>query len=184
MSKIMKDGKPSTSFSRQDREWVKAIGGGGGGGDITVEALNVTENGSYTAPEGKAYSPVTVEVASDFSIAEITFNVTPPEGVTIESVNISEVSFLFYTSNVNGGTDVNYVSTNTVNLSDALVIMVPVYKNNATISSTDILFVGDDDEYYAFDGIPTITGGATYDSDNGYYLITSDCTLSGSLVLD
>ena len=30
MAKIMKDGKPSTSFSRQDREWVKAMGGGGG----------------------------------------------------------------------------------------------------------------------------------------------------------
>lgn len=29
MSKIMKDGKPSTVFSRQDREWVKSMRGGG-----------------------------------------------------------------------------------------------------------------------------------------------------------
>ena len=29
---------------------------------ITVEALNVTTNGTYTAPTGKAYSPVTVSV--------------------------------------------------------------------------------------------------------------------------
>lgn len=36
--------------------------GGGGGGDITVESLSVTENGEYTAPTGKAYSPVTVDV--------------------------------------------------------------------------------------------------------------------------
>lgn len=35
---------------------------GGGGGDITVESLSVTQNGTYTAPQGKAYSPVTVEV--------------------------------------------------------------------------------------------------------------------------
>lgn len=35
---------------------------GGGGGDVTVEALNVTENGTYTAPSGTAYSPVTVDV--------------------------------------------------------------------------------------------------------------------------
>lgn len=47
------------------------------GGDIEVEALAVTENGTYIAPEGKAYSPVNVNVAggggsSDFSIAEVT----------------------------------------------------------------------------------------------------------------
>ena len=44
---------------------------GGGGSDVTVEALSVTENGTYSE-EGKAYSPVTVEVESDFSTANIT----------------------------------------------------------------------------------------------------------------
>ena len=34
----------------------------GGGQSITVEPLTVTENGVYTAPTGKAYSPVTVDV--------------------------------------------------------------------------------------------------------------------------
>lgn len=38
--------------------------GGGGGGGVTVEPLSVTENGVYTAPSNKAYSPVTVEVPS------------------------------------------------------------------------------------------------------------------------
>lgn len=37
---------------------------GGGSGDITVEALSATENKVYTAPEGKAYSPVTVNVTA------------------------------------------------------------------------------------------------------------------------
>lgn len=32
------------------------------GPDITIESLTVTENGTYTAPENKAYSPVTVNV--------------------------------------------------------------------------------------------------------------------------
>lgn len=32
------------------------------GSDVDVEPLNVTQNGSYTAPSGKAYSPVTVNV--------------------------------------------------------------------------------------------------------------------------
>lgn len=32
------------------------------GSTVTVEPLSVTENGTYTAPTGKAYSPVTVNV--------------------------------------------------------------------------------------------------------------------------
>lgn len=35
-----------------------------GPGYVTVEPLTVTENDTYTAPEGKAYSPVTVNVSS------------------------------------------------------------------------------------------------------------------------
>lgn len=36
----------------------------GGGSSITVESLTATENKTYTAPEGKSYSPVTVNVAA------------------------------------------------------------------------------------------------------------------------
>lgn len=35
---------------------------GGGGGGVTVTPLSITENGTYTAPSGTAYSPVTVAV--------------------------------------------------------------------------------------------------------------------------
>lgn len=37
---------------------------GGGGSEITVNPLSVTSNGTYTAPTGTAYSPVTVNVSS------------------------------------------------------------------------------------------------------------------------
>ena len=40
----------------------KLAGGGGGGGDIDVDALNVTENGVYSASSGHAFDPVTVSV--------------------------------------------------------------------------------------------------------------------------
>lgn len=40
----------------------KVTGTGSGGGSVTVEALSVTANGTYTAPSGTAYSPVTVNV--------------------------------------------------------------------------------------------------------------------------
>lgn len=42
-------------------------GGGGGGESVIVEPLSVTENGTYSAPSGKAYSPITVNVPSSGS---------------------------------------------------------------------------------------------------------------------
>jgi len=42
---------------------AKTLGTASGGGGVDVEALSVTQNGTYTAPTGKAYSPVTVNVA-------------------------------------------------------------------------------------------------------------------------
>lgn len=40
----------------------KKSGGGGGSGDIKTQPLNVSENGTYTAPSGRAYTPVNVNV--------------------------------------------------------------------------------------------------------------------------
>lgn len=48
------------------------------GEPVEVVELNVTENDTYTAPSGKAYSPVVVNVSggsSDFSTAEVTLNI-------------------------------------------------------------------------------------------------------------
>ena len=46
---------------------------GKGGGGVTVEPLSVSENGVYTAPSGKAYSPVEVDLPgpgwSEFTVA-------------------------------------------------------------------------------------------------------------------
>lgn len=43
---------------------VRLLGQNIGGSSVMVEALTATENKTYTAPSGKAYSPVTVNVAS------------------------------------------------------------------------------------------------------------------------
>ncbi len=50
---------------------------GGGGGDISVVSKSFSANGTYTAPSGKAYSPVTVSVpasAVDTGTKSITSN--------------------------------------------------------------------------------------------------------------
>ena len=49
---------------------AKLTKGGGGGGDIDVESLSVTENGTYTAPSGKAYSPVNVSVPNSYAVGD------------------------------------------------------------------------------------------------------------------
>jgi len=45
----------------------KAAGGGGG---VTVESKSISANGTYTAPTGKAYSPVTVNVANSYTAGD------------------------------------------------------------------------------------------------------------------
>lgn len=77
--------------------------GGGGGGDITVEALTATENKTYTAPSGKAYSPVTVAVPEKTlgtktitepgTYAASGDNLDGYSSVTVDITDIDEVSF-------------------------------------------------------------------------------------------
>lgn len=43
---------------------------GGGGGDITVESKSISSNGTYTAPAGKAYSPVSVNVPNSYAAGD------------------------------------------------------------------------------------------------------------------
>lgn len=43
----------------------------GGGSSVTVEALTATENKTYTAPSGKAYSPVTVNVSGGIDVGNL-----------------------------------------------------------------------------------------------------------------
>lgn len=47
------------------------IDNGGTGGGVEVESLSVTENGTYTAEQGKAYSPVTVDVQGSGGLYEL-----------------------------------------------------------------------------------------------------------------
>lgn len=53
---------PSEPVTREEMYLEALAQGGGGGGDVSVVSLTVTDNGVYTAPSGKAYSPVTVSI--------------------------------------------------------------------------------------------------------------------------
>jgi len=66
--------------------------GGGGNPEITVEELNVTENGTYVAGAGKAYNPVKVSIdVPEIEQLEATENTTytAPEGKAYGSVVVN-----------------------------------------------------------------------------------------------
>ena len=130
----------------------------GGGGDVTVEALSVTENGTYSE-EGKAYSPVTVNVAgetSDFSTAEVTI-----VNNTTTDVNIympvqfddeeEDYSFLTYTAYVAEG--------------ETLTVTTILYKGLtvAYLFNSELFNV-------------SVLGNVEYVSPN--FNITGDCTIT------
>lgn len=72
-------------------QWKEASAGG----DITIESLSVTTNGTYTAPEKTAYSPVTVNVADIPAIIEplsVTTNGTYTAGPNIDGYSPVTVS--------------------------------------------------------------------------------------------
>ena len=51
----------------------------GGSADIDIKPLTITENGTYTAPDGEAYSPITVDVPSS---GVIETDIFPPQTVS------------------------------------------------------------------------------------------------------
>ena len=65
--------KGGTSASLEfPQEFVQAINDiETGGGGATVEELNITQNGTYVAPSGTAYSPVSVDVPNYTDIADL-----------------------------------------------------------------------------------------------------------------
>ena len=83
------------NYSDSPFAWNEA--GEGGGSDVSVVSLSVGENGTYTAPSGTAYSPVTVNVSDIPAVIEsITINengtYTAPSGVDGYSPVVVNVS--------------------------------------------------------------------------------------------
>jgi hypothetical protein len=130
----------------------------GGGGGTTVEALSVTQNGTYTAPSGKAYSPVTVNVSggsSDFSTATVNVVDNTIDDFTFAGpCAISDPEEGFYCS------------------------MGNIYVEQGANSFSVILFKGKC-LLYAPTGGRTISISGDIEDDGGeYYYITGDCTIT------
>lgn len=73
---------------------AEKLGGGGGGSSVTVEELSVTQNGTYTAPTGKAYSPVNVNVSGGSSVEAKDVNFYDYDGTLLHSYTAQEFAQL------------------------------------------------------------------------------------------
>lgn len=67
-------------LTRVERYLDAIADGGGGGSSVTVEPLTVTQNGTTTAPSGKAYSPVMVDVPNPNYVETISGTLENPWG--------------------------------------------------------------------------------------------------------
>lgn len=106
----------------------------GGGGDVEVDALSVTENGTYSASSGHAYSPVTVSVPT---------GIIPSGTLSITSNGVYDVgSFASADVNVSGGGggDTAVIERSYGSIyenSEASIIASYVFYSNSTITSVN-----------------------------------------------
>lgn len=90
-------------FDEVSEDWYEQPASGG----VEVESLPVTVNGTYTAPEGKAYSPVTVNVPNTYAAGDEGKVVSGGALVSQSSDTVTE----------NGTVDTTLISSLTVNVS-------------------------------------------------------------------
>ena len=133
---------------------------------VDVQELSVTQNGTYTAPEGKAYSPVKVNVSggggsSDFSVAEVTIrNTTFPD--------FDPVDYLATSMPVIYDNEYNILEIENPVL--PITVEIPLYKGSVitTLSAFGDVAVEDD--------VADISGDI--ELINGYQLeVTGDCEI-------
>ncbi len=132
-----------------------------GGGSVTVSPLSVSANGTYTAPTGTAYSPVTVAVPSPVKTATGTF--TGNGTRTIDVTCAFEPDLVYFTSDP--GTT---ASSGTVAAIIVRGMMAATrYRNNSTTNS-----------HYAIPDIVNLnTSGSSYSWRATYDSSTSKVTL-------
>jgi hypothetical protein len=91
---------PEYPITREEMYLDAIAKGGGGGGDVTVNPLSVSENGTYTAPSGTAYSPVTVDVAATGYTADDWLDANKPTGAVSSNATTFSRGLLLYRTGI------------------------------------------------------------------------------------
>ena len=129
----------------------QSTGTGSGGSSITVESLTITAGGTYTAPTGKAYSPVTVASGSATPSSAIASSggatISTETGKIVLSktvANTPQVTAGYVASGIQGNTDITLRADCSINSSSSLTastltVTAPAgyYASNATKTLSD-----------------------------------------------
>ena len=137
--------------------------------EIEVEPLSVTQNGTYTAPTGKAYSPVTVNVSGGGTLTVKTATAT--HTATSQTLSFSSLSaqpkywFCRVTSQVSSSGNTTYYY-----ITDLFYDGTSIKGNTFRIGSTRRIYnitSGISQSYN--NGTLTITGGSSTGSSPGQF---------------
>ena len=150
----------------------KAAGGGGGGGDVTVESKSISSNGTFTAPPGKAYSPVTVDVPNSYAAGDEGKVVSNGELVAQSSDSVTQngtvdttlINSLLVNVSGGGGSGVSGTFSPAENLRSITLSDCVGKKNIAIWPTTSIVVISAGRTHYGelwIDGIGTRMVGST-----------------------
>ena len=124
--------KTGGSAAMTPAQMATEIGSISGGSSITVEPLTVTQNGTTTAPSGKAYSPVTVNVPNSYTNSD--------EGKVVSGGSLVDQTFLLIE---HGGThDTTTVNNVFVDISPTTLLTIEDKLNSLTSNISSDLFDG------------------------------------------
>lgn len=110
----------------------------------------------------------------DFSTANITLNLTPPEGVTLTQYAVSKATIDFPHIE-----DWYGYSSEDIVVENSNVVAVLTYQNQAAIRSG--VWGSDGDIIYSMSGDPVCTGGVSYDAENNLFIVTGDGTITATV---
>ena len=139
--------------------------GGPGGGDITLETLNVVENGTTTAPTGKAYKKVVAAVPNSYGASD--------EGKVVKNGALAAQGSATVTEN--GPVDTTEIS--------AVTVAVPVPVLEALSATANGTYTPEAGHAYSsvVVNVPSSGGGADLAAADVYvadYLSTTDLAIT------
>lgn len=107
------------------------------GTSVTVEALSVTQNGTYTAPTGKAYSPVSVNVSCGSGLVYESGTWTPSADTADYTISFTgtHTTAPFYYYIVDSGGDYYTVSNSNIEVifTSAYLFGVELYSDSTNV---------------------------------------------------